>query len=491
MNCNGQPDRFTHPTTIPYPATIPPITPMQIRAQQDWPNWLLKFSDSISIILGLYLLTIFVPESDSQSTILIGLICVGAYNLVGEFLGLFRRWPNLTFEREMVLTVASWGFTFAVIAILGRFTEYTSEVAGYSLLVWCGCGSIISLNLRMMARWVRCWRVAKGLNVRHYAIVGINRLGIQLAQNVEGTPNLGLKLLGFYDDRPDERLEEIPDAFPQKLGRVTELVAASKEGKVGVIFITLPMRAEDRIRDMIQQLSDTTASVYIVPDLFVFQLLYSRWSDVQGIPVVSVFENPLHGADGTIKRCLDVVLAAIGLVMLSIPMAAIALAVKLTSKGPVFFKQLRYGLDGKPIKVWKYRSMTVMEDGAAVTQAQKGDRRLTRIGGFLRRSSLDELPQLFNVLGGSMSLVGPRPHANAHNEFYRKQIQGYMLRHKVKPGITGLAQINGCRGETETLDKMESRIHFDHQYIREWTIWLDLKILLQTLRVVASKQNAY
>ena len=231
--------------------------------------------------------------------------------------------------------------------------------------------------------------------------------------------------------------------------------------------------------------------VYIVPDLFVFQMLNSRWSDIEGVPVVSVFENPLFGVDGVVKRCLDLVVATAALLVAGIPMLMIAAAVKLTSKGPVLFKQKRYGLEGDEIDVWKFRSMTVCENGNKVTQATKNDSRFTAIGGFLRKSSLDELPQIFNVLAGHMSLVGPRPHANAHNEFYRKQIDGYMLRHKVKPGMTGLAQVNGCRGETETLDKMEKRIFFDHQYIREWSIWLDMKIILKTFLVVFSRQNAY
>ena len=172
-------------------------------------------------------------------------------------------------------------------------------------------------------------------------------------------------------------------------------------------------------------------------------------------------------------------------------MLLIAAAVKLTSRGPVLFRQRRYGLDGREIRVLKFRSMTVCEDGSSVRQAQKNDRRLTPIGSFLRTTSLDELPQLFNVLLGSMSMIGPRPHATAHNEFYRSQIEGYMLRHKVKPGITGLAQVNGCRGETETVDKMAERIRYDHQYIREWSVWLDIRILWQTFRVVFSRQNAY
>jgi putative colanic acid biosynthesis UDP-glucose lipid carrier transferase len=251
------------------------------------------------------------------------------------------------------------------------------------------------------------------------------------------------------------------------------------------------MRAEKRIKHVLSLLSDTTASVYVVPDFFVFELLHSRWTSIGGLPAVSVFEHPFYGVDGAIKRMLDVVLGTIFLLLAALPMLAIAVAIKLTSRGPVFFRQKRYGMDGRHVHVWKFRSMTVQENGDKVTQATKNDARVTPLGAFLRKSSLDEVPQLFNVLEGSMSLVGPRPHANAHNEEYRKMIQGYMLRHKVKPGITGLAQVRGWRGETDTLYKMQKRVECDHQYIRDWSPWLDLKILFLTVFTVLSRKNAY
>jgi putative colanic acid biosynthesis UDP-glucose lipid carrier transferase len=250
------------------------------------------------------------------------------------------------------------------------------------------------------------------------------------------------------------------------------------------------MRAEKRIQSLLDQLANSTVSVYIVPDFFVFELLHSRWMHVGGLPVVSVFESPIYGVDGWLKRGLDLALSIIGLVMVSPVMIVCALLVKLTSPGPVFFLQKRYGLDGKEILVWKFRSMRTCDNGAVVKQATKGDPRVTPIGRILRRTSLDELPQLFNVIGGSMSLVGPRPHASAHNEQYRSLIRGYMMRHKVKPGITGLAQVLGSRGETDTLEKMEARIQLDHRYIREWSLWMDLKIILKTFYVVL-KHDAY
>ncbi len=251
------------------------------------------------------------------------------------------------------------------------------------------------------------------------------------------------------------------------------------------------MRAEERIRSILNQLGDTTAAVYIVPDFFVFELLHSRWSEIGGLPVVSVFETPLYGIDGWIKRGVDLTLSILGVLALLPVFFVVALAVKLSSSGPVFFRQKRYGLDGREILVWKFRSMRTCDNGPVVKQAQKNDPRITKVGAFLRKTSLDELPQLFNVIEGTMSLVGPRPHASAHNEHYRHLIRGYMLRHKVRPGITGLAQVEGSRGETETVEKMQRRVELDHRYIREWTLWLDIQILFRTFWVVWKQENAH
>jgi putative colanic acid biosynthesis UDP-glucose lipid carrier transferase len=298
-------------------------------------------------------------------------------------------------------------------------------------------------------------------------------------------------MIGFYDDRPASRLPEIPADVGLQLGNLDELVASCRNGRIDVVYITFPMRAEARIKDVLARLSNTTASVYVVPDFFVFELLHSRWTNIGGVPAVSVFESPFYGVDGLVKRLVDLALASMLLVLTAIPMAIIALLIKLTSRGPAFFRQTRYGLDGREIKVWKFRSMTVCEQTQDFKQATKNDSRVTPLGAILRRTSFDELPQLFNVLSGSMSLVGPRPHPNALNETFRESVQGYMLRHKVKPGITGLAQVSGWRGETDTLHKMKMRIDCDLRYIREWSPWLDIKILFKTIFTVLSRQNAY
>ena len=466
-------------------------SPNRVRPTQDLTYLLLKSFDAIAIALGLLLIISQFPEINSKSTIIVTLLAIGGFYLLAEIFGVYRRWNGIAFSREGTTLILAWGTTLILLKVLGIFTAYSTELSTMALSMWFVVTPTMALAVRVTHNWYQRYLVDQGISTRRFAIVGANELGIQLARNIRKSPALGLSLLGYYDDRPEDRTGELPNDVEKKLGRIKNVVDAAKKGEVQVVFITLPMRAEARIRSLIQELQDTTASVYIVPDLFVFQMLNSRWSDIEGVPVVSVFENPLFGVDGVFKRVLDVIVASAALLVTGPPMLAIAAAVKLTSKGPVLFKQKRYGLDGQEIDVWKFRSMKVCENGAKVTQATKNDSRLTAIGGFLRKSSLDELPQIFNVLAGHMSLVGPRPHANAHNEFYRKQIDGYMLRHKVKPGMTGLAQVNGCRGETETLDKMEKRVFFDHQYIREWSIWLDIKIIVKTFQVVFSRQNAY
>ncbi len=482
---------YQAPNLLAQPRKMSTKKRQQIRHHESWTKWVLKLSDSIAVGLGLLILITWLPEINSKSTIVIGVIAIGLFNLVADFVGLYRNWRGIAFEREATCCMIAWAITLVGLAALGRFSAYSSELSGTGLLLWFNVTPVIGLSARIIFRGLIRALTNRGINTRKFAVVGINDLSVEVVRNIEASPELGLNLLGFYDDRPDGRLVEIPKDISGKLGKFDDLIANAKQGLVEVIFISLPMRAEERIRNIISQLHDTTASVYIVPDLFVFQMLNSRWTDIQGIPVVSVSENPFYGVDGMLKRAFDLAAATVVLVLAAIPMLFIAIAIRLTSKGPILFRQTRYGLDGKQISVWKFRSMTVVEDGNEVVQATKNDSRVTKIGGFLRRSSLDELPQIFNVLMGQMSLVGPRPHATAHNEYYRKQIEGYMLRHKVKPGITGLAQVNGCRGETDTIEKMENRVFFDHQYIREWTIWLDLKILFRTLSVVFKQENAY
>jgi putative colanic acid biosynthesis UDP-glucose lipid carrier transferase len=280
-----------------------------------------------------------------------------------------------------------------------------------------------------------------------------------------------------------------PDA--RLIGSLADLGGYVKQHRTDVIFIALPIRHVKRVMDLLDDLRDTTASIYYVPDIFVFDLVQARSGEIQGIPVVAMCETPFYGYRGVAKRLTDIILSVVILLLLLPLLVIVAMMVKWTSPGPIIFKQRRYGLDGREIAVYKFRTMYVTEDGPQIRQASKSDERITPIGALLRRSSLDELPQLINVLQGRMSLVGPRPHAVAHNEEYRKLIKGYMVRHKVLPGITGLAQVNGCRGETANLEEMEARVNYDLDYLRHWSPTLDIKIILLTVVKVFRDDKAY
>lgn len=328
-------------------------------------------------------------------------------------------------------------------------------------------------------------------NNRHQAIIiGGNDTGVELARHFERDRYAGIEFLGFFDDRPRDRMSTRLGERPV-LGAMADLLPYIKVEHVDQIYIALPMASQPRILALLDQLKDTTASIYFVPDIFVTDLIQGRIEHVGGMPVVAVCESPFIGGNGIIKRLEDIILSSLILLMITPVLLACALAVRLSSPGPIIFKQRRYGLDGKEVLVYKFRSMTSTDNGAVVKQATKNDARVTKVGAFMRRTSLDELPQFINVLQGRMSIVGPRPHAVAHNEQYRKLIKGYMVRHKVKPGITGWAQVNGARGETDTLEKMERRIHLDLYYLRHWSLKLDLNIILRTAGLMAKDSSAY
>lgn len=447
-------------------------------------------ADAACILASLYAIKSLAHGYVEDTAFGAALIAAMIFLLASQLTGLHRRWSGASADREILTIVGTWALTVLVLALLGFLTRYGELFARSLMLCWAALAPAMIALVRMASRIAQRGLLRRGVGVRTVAVAGLNDLGIQVARNIEEDAGLGFRLYGFFDDREKQRLSD-QQPRPGLQGDLDALVELARQGHVDTVMITLPMRAETRIKYILDRLSDSTVSVYIVPDFFVFELLHSRWTSMGGLPAVSVFENPLYGVDGYVKRAADIVLTLGGLILAALPMLAIAAAIKLTSPGPVFFRQRRYGLDGREIRVWKFRSMRVCDDGPVVRQATRDDPRITRIGAVLRRTSLDELPQLLNVLDGSMSLVGPRPHASAHNEQYRGLIRGYMLRHKVKPGITGLAQVSGCRGETDTIDKMQRRIEFDHQYIRQWSMWLDLKILVKTLRVAWSQREAY
>jgi putative colanic acid biosynthesis UDP-glucose lipid carrier transferase len=339
-------------------------------------------------------------------------------------------------------------------------------------------------------------------NLRSAVIIGASKMSLQLARTIHDRPELGLKLRRLYSVKGAAgSAEESPLGVEElaflgdKMGVETSDDIAGvgdyvNARHIDVVFVALPTGSPN-MRAILEDLRDTTSSVYLIPDVSLFDLIQAQSADIEGIPVVALCESPLHGARYVMKRITDMVFASLLLALASPLMVGIAIAIKLTSPGRVLFKQDRYGLDGERITVYKFRTMSCCENGDRIVQAKRDDARVTRVGRFLRRTSLDELPQLINVLQGRMSLVGPRPHAVAHNEEYRKLIRGYMVRHKVTPGITGLAQINGCRGETQTLDDMRRRVDYDLEYLRHWCWLLDIKIMIRTFVLVFRDKHAY
>jgi putative colanic acid biosynthesis UDP-glucose lipid carrier transferase len=321
-------------------------------------------------------------------------------------------------------------------------------------------------------------------------VVGVNGVALRVAESIAQREREGLHFAGYFDDRDAARLTGV-GPLPV-LGRLADVSGFVKANRIDAIYISLPMAAQPRVVSLLQSLADTTASIHFLPDIFVADPIQGRVTMVAGLPVLSVCETPFDGPAGAIKRTFDLTLT-IAAIPLVVPLAVvISLLIRVSSPGPAIFKQRRYGLDGKQIVVFKFRTMTTLEDGERTyTQVTRDDTRVTRIGRFLRRTSLDELPQLYNVLCGSMSLIGPRPHALAVNEQYRKLIPRYMVRHKVKPGITGWAQVNGCRGGDD-LDTMRRRTEYDLAYLRSWSLGLDILIVMKTIKVlVVGDDSAY
>ncbi len=395
-----------------------------------------------------------------------------------------------SFARSTVEIVIGWLLLSSLMLLFGYATQSLTLFSAHAVITGLWSIPLALVTTHGLFRLLTPI-LLKAQGSKQAVVIGMNEQGAELTTRLTHSPYTDLRLLGFFDDRNPERLHNSGRHAAPLLGRIDEVADFVKREGVHLIYISLPMATQPRIMRLLDALRDTTASVYFVPDLFVTDLIQSRMETVCEMPVVSVCETPFTGSNGILKRLSDIVLALLILALISPLLLAIAAGVKLSSPGPVIFKQRRYGLDGKEIIVYKFRSMTVCEDGGQIAQARKGDQRVTPLGRILRKTSLDELPQFINVLQGRMSIVGPRPHAVAHNEMYRKLIKGYMVRHKVKPGITGWAQVNGLRGETETLDKMKARVDCDLDYLRNWSLGLDIYIIFKTVAVVVKDQHAY
>lgn len=385
--------------------------------------------------------------------------------------------------------ILSWMWVLSVLALLGYATNTLATFDPDMLVAWAIATPLVQWALVAIGTAVQRHMASLPDARRPAVIIGAGRMGLRVAQMLRLRQAFGHDLLGFFDDRSADRVN-LPDDVVL-VGPLKQLPEFIEQRGVKDVFITLPLTSQPRIQSLLESLQNTTASIHFVPDIFGVSVIQGRLEDMGGVPVVGLLVTPFTGINGFIKRGSDLVLSLLILLLISPLLAVLAIGVKMSSPGPVIFRQRRTGLDGEIIEVFKFRSMRTTDNGPVVVQATRGDPRITPFGAFIRRTSLDELPQFVNVLQGRMSIVGPRPHAVAHNEQYRKLVKAYMARHKVKPGITGWAQVNGLRGETDTLDKMAARIEYDLEYLRNWTLGLDLLIIARSIKVVFFDRGAY
>jgi putative colanic acid biosysnthesis UDP-glucose lipid carrier transferase len=494
---------------------LAPSTPKRNTKVREYGNavLLLQRAADVAAICGGLVLALQAHDTPWSNQLLwSGVMGVGLFVFFADMKNVYRSWRTGSMRTEILYTAEAWIAVFVGLFAIGSIWPTLVYPAGV-MLTWLVATSFLLAASRIGARHLL--RIARrhGLNTKRLAIAGTGQLAHHVARTIARNNWMGFRAVGLFDHR-----QPIGEAGPRNRGETSKslrsIVDLAKNGEIDTVFIALPTsQCAREIDTLIEALGDTTASVYLLEDRRRPRLPWLSRSDeadsdaiprplqhdplhrcrmeIGGIPAVSVFETPFLGASGWLKRIEDIVISTIALLLLAVPMLAIAIGVKQSSPGPILFKQRRYGLAGEEIEVWKFRSMTVCEDGDDVIQARRTDPRVTAFGAFIRRTSLDELPQFINVLLGSMSIVGPRPHAVSHNEHYRKLVGGYMLRHKVKPGITGLAQINGWRGETDTIEKMAKRVELDLDYIRNWSLWLDLTIVARTLATGFSGKNAF
>jgi putative colanic acid biosynthesis UDP-glucose lipid carrier transferase len=392
--------------------------------------------------------------------------------------------------RTLSRTLLEWACVVAVLVFLAASFNITHVFSREVMVTWFVATPIALLLVDYLTGPLAQWVASERGIVRRYVIIGANEVGVELARRIESS-HWGETFFGFLDYRSADRVTDIQGKSITGNCSAQDFADYVRAHAISRVYLALPISTAPRIEELIKELRDTTASVYFVPNIFAFDLVQPRCVEIDGMPAFSICDSPLQGMNGFWKRAFDVLLASIALLLTLPVLFAIALAIKVSSPGAALFKQRRYGLNGEEILVYKFRTMTSCEDGAVVVQATKDDSRITPLGAFLRRTSLDELPQILNVLEGKMSFVGPRPHAVAHNEEYRKLINGYMIRHKVRPGITGWAQVNGLRGETSTVDQMHRRVLYDLDYLKNWSLWLDLKIIAKTALTVVHDRNAY
>ncbi|EGP48364.1 undecaprenyl-phosphate glucose phosphotransferase [Achromobacter insuavis] len=467
----------------------PSLTDTSARANRS--SYLYRLLDAaIVIICGLAVTELkfsddAVADPPQIHLFLIYLCGLGVIALFPAF-RLYVSWRGRRLTDLVGRSLAAWATVFALGILVSFLMHQSAAVSRLWAATWFGSVALALAGVRLAAYTVLGAARDRGLDRKRVLLVGFGALGHDLWRRVERYREAGYEVAGIY--------AEAHENLPPQVRRLHELDALHgfvREHNVREVWIVLPMEAGQELREVLYHLRNDLVDIRWIPDVMSIQLLGHRIGEFLGLPAIQLNSLPAAGVRGLAKEAFDRAFALCALVGLSPVMLTVACLVKLTSRGPVLFTQPRLGVDGKVFHVYKFRTMTVHQEHGVVTQATRDDARITRIGGFLRRTSLDELPQFLNVLRGDMSVVGPRPHALEHNELYKDLVQRYMMRHRVKPGITGWAQVNGLRGQTDTLRKMSDRVEHDIYYIQHWTFRMDLIIIARTAVSGWTGRNVY
>ncbi|MBX3569202.1 MAG: undecaprenyl-phosphate glucose phosphotransferase [Rhizobiaceae bacterium] len=423
------------------------------------------------------------------------ILCGALLTIVGlEIADCYQVPALLRPSRSLGRIVAVWAAVFAILAMAGFFLKISEDFSRVLFGGWFVSGFVLVLASRfVLAQFIRKW-ARNGRMERRALIVGGGPAAETLIRSIEQQPYNDIRICGIFDDRNDRRSPAIVAGYP-KLGNVAELIEFARMARIDMLIVSLPLTAEQRVLSLLKKLWVLPVDIRLSAHSNQLQFRPRAYSFIGSVPMLDIFDKPINDWDSVAKRAFDIVFSVMGIIALSPVMLATAIAIKLDSKGPVLFKQKRHGFNNEVIEVYKFRSMyTDRSDPTAKQAVTKGDPRVTRVGRVIRKTSIDELPQFFNALFGSLSLVGPRPHAVAaqtHNLLYNEVVDGYFARHRVKPGVTGWAQINGWRGEMDTDEKIKMRTEFDLFYIENWSLWFDLKILFLTPIRLLNTENAY
>lgn len=470
-------DRFS---LYPHPATN------GLKSRRSIYIALLRMSDVALPMLVLYVTEVAMLKTWSEQYLIFGIVSGSLYGLVNQFIGAYENCRGRAIIDTLRLVLKGWAMTFLTLVALLFIFKVSVSYSRLVISVW----SVLMLVLLAVQRYT-LWKTlyylfSKGINVKNVAIAGVGKVGLYLASVFEQNPYLGYRVVGLYDDNPSA-CDRIPAGL-EFLGNTDQINGDAIAGRFDELYLAFPLSAENQIFSLLEQLTYTTVVVKYAPDLFAFDLLHANWTEVKGMPVISVYDTPMStNMSRAFKRVEDFIISSVILLVIWPLMLIIAAGVKLSSPGPVFYRQTRVGLNGKPFTILKFRSMPVDVEKQNVEWGGASHKQKTRFGSFIRVTSLDELPQFINVLKGDMSIVGPRPERDLFIERISKEVPRYMQRHMVKAGITGWAQINGWRGDTS----LKKRVEYDLHYISNWSLWLDIKIIFMTAFKGWVHKNAY